>query len=429
MKGPRDVSHSYAVYMKYFRSKFVIFMLAVVLFHVGILLSDIIYLQYTRGVLNQGELPENNPNLKKMMDSTDNNIYRQQARLANKGSIRRAAGILSKSIDFLVIFSFFSHTLREQIMKRIKGYKSLIRINCSHIKEIDVNFMVLAFLVLGIKSTLFEWIFIKKQDVLDLAINLVVQVFRCIVIAPLLIWMFSSVYNKTSWGLVLSAYIATAALILIANCSDLIPETNKDLEVVPLSAFDKGLQSEIKRLKLTGKILWDSTDQPENAALVKTGSSRYIIILGNLLKYGREEFVSFIAHEIGHADDHSTEKKLLATVFGLGISCGLILSLVHFISPKYESKGISKFSVLVFVILSNVYIISSLVNMFHNNLGILAEMNADIYAKNLGYAPGLAFGLYKLSVENRSSLFHSQIFTHYVHDHPTISSRVRYLNK
>ncbi|KAI5184964.1 STE24 endopeptidase [Nematocida homosporus] len=404
------------------------FMVTAIIFHISIFLFEIGYLQYTRRVLGRQELPETNPALERLIGK-DQSVYKKQRDIANRGTWRRVCSILSTLIDFTVIVAFFSHRMREAIMKRLRGYRSLVRINCSHIREPDVNFLVGAFFILGTKATVLEWAFNKNDGVLDLIVRLGIQIFRCTVIAPILIWMFSSVYSKTKWGLVLSSYVAIVILILIVNCTSLVPDLTDDLEVVPPGVFGERVEGEIDRLGLRNKVFWDKSDQLENAALVKTGAARHVMIMGNLLKYGKEEFIAFVAHEIGHAVDYSTEKKLVATVFGLGLTCGGMLSTLHFISPKYEARGVSRFSVLAFAMLANIYIVSSMVNMFYNNLGILSEINADLYAKGLGYGRHLAKGLYALTVANNAPLFHSAPFTHYIQDHPTVSSRIGYLEK
>ncbi|KAI5170782.1 STE24 endopeptidase [Nematocida sp. LUAm3] len=429
MKETQNKSISYKLYRKYFGSKVVVFLLTASMFHIIIFLMEIGYLVNLGRKLTHNLVPDSeNEAMQTLMDEQEGS-FSTQAKIARNSILRRSFGILSKTIDFLVVFAFFSHPLREQIMKHTKKYKPIVRINCSHMKEEDMNYLILAFLILGGKTLLFEWIFSKARNITDLLISLCVHAFRCIIIAPFLIWLFSSVYKKAKLGLILSAYIAIVVLIVIVNCTDLLPDPTDEYEVVPSSTFGPKLQEEIIRLNLENKIYWDKNKTMDNAALVKTGASKHIVIMGNLLKYGKEEFISFVAHEIGHAVDHSTEKKLFVTVMGLGITCGIMIFLLHFLTPKYTARGVSKFSVLAFIMIANIYIASSLVNMFYNNLGILSEVNADMYAKSLGYSKPLANGLFHLSYQNNAPMFHSLLFTHYIHDHPTISSRISYLYK
>ncbi|KAI5189573.1 STE24 endopeptidase [Nematocida sp. AWRm77] len=426
MEEYKEDNGVYFVYNKYFKSRIIIGMVGVLICHVVIMFSEIVYLSYARILLGHNEAPGRNQAVQSMMESLPG-VFSSQRILATRGMFLRCIAILSKVGDFLVLLAFFSHQIRESIMARIRNRSSIIKINCSHIKEADVNFLVLALFCLGLKNMLADWAVSKKKDLVDLLVNLFILVFRCTIILPVLVWMFSSVYNKTRWGLVICAYAAMVLLIFIANCTNIIPDMLDDMEVIPHSIFGKKLGDEIERLNLKNKIYWDKSPQPENAALVKTGQNRYVIVLGDLIKYGKKEFVSFIAHEVGHADDYSTEKKLLATLATLGITCGAIVSVVHYITPKYESRGVSKFSVLVFVLLANMLMVSLLTNMVYKNLGILAEVNADLYAKALGFGAYLAKGLFHLTADNNGAMFHSLMYTHYMQDHPTIASRVSYL--
>lgn len=419
---------SYNIYTKYFKSKIIVFMLAAVAFYTSIFLWEIGYMLYVRSKMDRKEVPGDNTVLLDLLKKSEN-VFQQQKLIGTRSISRKIFAIFSRIADLIVILSFFSHGIREKIKRKLKKYRLLIKINCSHIKEVDVNLLVCTFFVLGCKSLLIEWSVSSNATALDLAVGFFALLFRSLVVVPFLIWMFSSVYNKTKWGLILSSYIAIVFLIFLANCTSILPEFDEEFEVVPHTLFKKSVQKEILRLNLKDRIFWDKSDQPENAALAKTGASRYIIIMGNLLKYGKKEFISFIVHEMGHADDHSTEKKLLVTVFGLGATCGGMILLLHVITPKYERRGTAKFSVLVFVMLANMYIFSNIINMFYNNLGILSEVNADIYAKSLGYGRSLGRGLYKITVDNDSPLFHSFLFTHYMQDHPSIDTRISYLNK
>lgn len=421
-------SAAYGAYRKYFRSKIIVFMLAAVMFHVLILFCEAVYCLYMSQKLGRGEAPGHTPLLLELMRKTGG-MFETQKSIETKSVFRRLTSILSKLIDFLVVLAFFSHPIRDAIMGEMKKHRSFIRINCSHIKEHEVNFLVLAIFVLSTKTIVLEWLLLRRSKVSDLLLNLAVNIFRCTIVAPLLIWLFSSVYNKTNWGLVVSAYAAAVTLIILVNCTEILPEPSEDYEVIPHEAFHPKVQSEIQRLGLRDRIFWDQTEEAENAALVKTGASRYIVVMGNLLKYGKQEFLSFITHEIGHADDQSTEKKLLATILSMGLTCAGLLLVLHFIGEKYTEKGVSRSLVLSFVILGNIYIMSSIINMFHNNLGILSEVNADLYAKHLGLGEALARGLFKLTADNNVPLFHFPIYTHYAQDHPSIATRIAYLTR
>jgi len=416
------------LYRKYFRSKIVSLMLATVLFHVGVLTCEICYLRFAQHRLGRENIPGENKPLLEMMRN-DNGVFRKQKMLASRSIKLKMVGICSKIFDFFVVMSFFSHRIRNKVMENIRTKKNVIRINCSHIREADINFMILVFFLIGLKNIVLAWAFSSILRPSDLMLNFLILVFRCFVIAPVMIWLFSSVYNKARWGLVLCAYVAVVVLMYLANFTDIAVDNHDSYEIIPHKVFGKRLGDEIVRLNLKNKIFWDRSANFENAALVKTGASRYIVVVGDLIKYGEKEFLGFIAHEVGHADDLSTEKKLFYSIFTIGITCAGILSTVYFLTPKYTSRGVSRFSVLAFVVLANTYIFSLITDMFQNNIGIHVEVNADIYAKTLGFGTALGVGLYKLSAGSKTMMFHSPIYTHYLEDHPSIASRVGYLIK
>ncbi|EHY64607.1 STE24 endopeptidase [Nematocida ausubeli] len=423
-------SHSYKVYTLYFRSRLVMFMLSLFVFHIIIVSYEIFFLLYCKVKLDERMLPEQNPALFELMKGTRQiNVFKMQAKLSLKWAIRRAQGIFSKLIDYILIIVFFSHKIRQGIMKYTNRYKGLVQIRSSHMPVKDANFICLIFLAMGIKSVIGEWITKSRSDVTDLLVGTLIQLVKYLIFCPIFIWLFSSVYNKTRNGLIFASYIAIVVLILVANCTTIISEPLDGLEKIPAKELGPELYRELVRMNLDEKIFWDQAAEGENAALVRTGAARYIIVMGNLLKYGQKEFASFIAHEVGHADDSSTEKKLLATVIGLGLSCGLMVAILRIITPKFEQHDVPRFSVVLFLLLANIHIFSGLTNMFYNNLSILSEVNADLYAKNLGFGETLASGLYKLVVDSGNLLFHSTIYTYYAQDHPVVAARIAYLNK
>ncbi|KAH9387362.1 STE24 endopeptidase [Nematocida major] len=421
-------SRSYKAYRLYFNSRLIVFMLSIFVFHVLIVFCEVAYMLYCRSALLRQKLPRMDAYLIKLVNSTKNvDVFRTQAKVAKNWASRRGWGIVSQTFDLIVIVSFFSHDIRTKIMQYTRRFKGIVRINSSHMSVEDSNFLCLALLAMGVKSVLSGWVATSKQDSIDLLLNVFIQMIRCLILCPVIVWLFSSVYNKVKYGLLFAAYVSITVLILVSNCTSLIPESLDTLDTIPAKELGSVLYEELVRLNLQDRIFWIQDAPSENAALVKTGSSRYIIVMGNLIKFGVKEFVSFIAHEVGHADDHSTEKKLLASIVGMGITCGVLVGILHVITPKYARRGVSKFSVLAFLILANMYVFSNVTNMFHNNLCILSEVNADLYAKRLGFGKSLATGLYKLIVENRAPLFHSTIYSYYAQDHPTVSSRIAYL--
>lgn len=432
MKGPthKIERDSVSFYRKYLKSRIIIFMVSLIIFHMVILGAESIFMFYAGYRLNQNRIPEENIPLSKIMSGSRKRqeIFQSQSKISVRLGVRRIGGIFSKFLDLLIIGSFFSDGVRDRLMVYVKKFKGIIRINSSHLSDYDNSYICITFLLLGLKSVISGWIS-SRRDFTDLSVSIFIQVFKSFIILPIVIWLFSSIYNKTRFSLIISAYVSLIILILITNCTSLISDGVENLEQIPTRELGDVLYNELVRMKLDDRIFWDKNSKGENAALVKTGSTRYIIIIGNLLKYGKDEFISFIAHEVGHADDFSTEKKLFGSVLGLAVTCAGIVWLIRSLCPRFREKGVSDFSVVVFLLLGNIYIFSGLFNMFYNNLYILSEINADMYAKKLGFGKTLGDGLYKLMVDNGAPLFHSTVYTYYAQDHPTVASRVEYLNK
>lgn len=415
------------LYNRYFRSRLVSLFLALAFFHIGILMLEALNSVWAHYKLASGEKPSKDSALYGIISDR-----KEFKRIQEKGAIlsvkKSSLGIIDKMIDVFLVVMFFSHSLRKRAMRGIRRYKSFVRVNCSHIKEADVNLIVFVLFVLGLKSIVLEFVQ-KKKVVIDLIVPTMALVFRCVLVAPLIIWIFSSVYYKTRWFLVAAGYLSVLILMFIVNCTAILGDVEPGVVNVPYTAFPKTIRAEIERLHLKDRIFWhqDAKGTTPNAALVKAGSSRYVLILGNLVKYGEKEFYSFVAHEIGHADDLSTEKKMAATTISMGLSCGIILGLAKVLTPKYHAMGVSKFTTLFFIFMAHQYIMNSALKMFLNNLGILSEIKADLYAKRLGFGKDLAWGLFKLSVSTKSYIFPSSLYTHYAQDHPAISTRIEYL--
>ncbi len=110
-------------------------------------------------------------------------------------------------------------------------------------------------------------------------------------IFPILIWIFSSVYSKTKYFFIIAGYLSVIILMFLVNCTSILGDVQEKTVKIPYKTFPKKIQAEIKRLNLQDRIFWnEDPDLEENAALVKAGKHRYIIVTGNLSKYGKEEF-------------------------------------------------------------------------------------------------------------------------------------------
>jgi Zn-dependent protease with chaperone function len=425
--GAEKHSLSYILYQKYFKSRFVSFLFVLAVLHVAILMSELVHGFYIRRALQSGQLPPKGSatyGITKDLDA----FRRIQTRGVSSDAKRVVMDMLDKTIHTSLIVTFFSHSLRKRTMRLTRRYHSFVRVHCSHIKETDVNFMTLVLFTTGLKSILME-LFFNGRSIVETLIPIVILLFRCVFVIPLVIWLFSSVYHKTRWFLILSGYAAVMALMFLVNCTSVLGDVPPDAVNIPYDTFPRNVQSEIKRLGLGDRIYWqkDTKAGTPNAALVKAGSRRFILVIGDLAKYGRSEFNSFVTHEIGHADDLSTEKKMVATALYMGVSCFVILALSHCLIPKYHTMGVSRFTTLFFIFMAYQYVINNALKMFLNNLGILSEVNADLYARGLGYGSPLAKGLFKLSMSTKSYIFPLKIYTHYAQDHPSIYTRVEYL--
>jgi Zn-dependent protease with chaperone function len=414
-------------YYTYFKQRIVTLLMVIVLVHLSVLFYEAFNSVYNHYTME--EKVRRSPGIVKHTEDIGKLVSLQAS-----GSIlfsrKRLVDVFDKLIDLVVVVCFFSHGIRRAIMRRLREYKTFVRVNCTHIKEPDVNFMICAIFVMGVKALILEFL-AKSKSISELVVPGVALVFRCLFLSPILIWMFSSVYNKTRWLLIASGYISVLVLIFLVNFTGVFGDVEPGYVQIPSEVFSDKLRSEIERLRLTERIFWSGSEDSElpNAALVKAGASRYVVVVGNLISFGKEQFESFIAHEIGHADDLSTEKKMAGIFCSLGISATLILTFTKALTPKYHSRGVSRFTTLFFIFMAHQYIISNLLRMFSNNLSILAEVNADLYAKSLGYGSALSSGLLALAAKTKSYIFPSFLYTHYAQDHPSISTRVEYLSK
>ncbi|TBU18626.1 hypothetical protein CWI38_0235p0040 [Hamiltosporidium tvaerminnensis] len=214
------------------------------------------------------------------------------------------------------------------------------------------------------------------------------------------------------------------------NIHDMIKKNDVNLNIfekVDIEKLEKTLKDTVNKYNLNGKIYQEKNDTGLPNGKTCGHFNKYIIFL-----YGRDpEDTSkichgILAHEIGHVEDVSCLKKNCFNIFTTLVECSVALLTYTNILPLYSDK-ISEFT--AFSILSLIYIqtLHQIIETSHNLVARRTEVNADKFAKNLGYGENVIKELFYL--EHKSCLYpwNSNLYCLLKKVHPSLYSRQKWL--
>lgn len=159
-----------------------------------------------------------------------------------------------------------------------------------------------------------------------------------------------------------------------------------------------------------------------NAFFSGFGKVRDVVLFDTLLdKLSKEEVLSVLAHELGHAQHKDVQKMMVRNIFVMGLYCFLFAGIYEFYGQSFA------YSLLLFSILSQP--INILIGIYFNYLSRKAEYRADAFSSKVYDGGHMICALKVLARENFSNLSPHPLYVSLHYSHPTISQRIEALRE
>ncbi len=248
-----------------------------------------------------------------------------------------------------------------------------------------------------------------------------------------LLYVLYTAFVENLWLFIASAWGALAVIqvvLFVLNTKVFVKLFNK---LTPLPEGE--LRSEIEAL--AGRVgfnvraisVMDASKRSTklNAFLGGLGKTREVVLFDTLLeKLNREEILSVLAHELGHAVHKDAPRMLGMQIVISGIYAALIGFILQ--SPALaQAFGLSGihfgFSVVLFGILSGP--LDLLLSLPFNAIVRRAEYAADAFAAKLAGAPAAVSALRLLAQENLANLNPHPLYVLLHATHPPIPERMK----
>lgn len=248
-------------------------------------------------------------------------------------------------------------------------------------------------------------------------------------IIPTLYFIQNKLLKIYSTQLITACYLA----YFVKAISELLSLDDVNLEAmkkVDIKTFSQEVQSYLKERGLEERVYSEKgkAEGSLNAALVGWGVFERIEIYGKHDDLSDRELESILMHEIGHSQDYSLVKKIIALFTIKLIEMYIIIKIYKVVSEKFSDDVISKngaFFALLFIYL---LFINRWLFVFHKLTSQTSEANADSIAKEHGYGIELANVLYNITINSTYLIRSTQLFNILKSYHPTIYSRVENLS-
>jgi STE24 endopeptidase len=159
-----------------------------------------------------------------------------------------------------------------------------------------------------------------------------------------------------------------------------------------------------------------------NAFFSGFGKVKDVVLFDTLLdKLSKEEVLSVLAHELGHAQHKDVQKMMVRNIFVMGLYCFLFAGIYEFYGQSFA------YSLLLFSILSQP--INILIGVYFNYLSRKAEYRADAFSSKVYDGGHMICALKVLARENFSNLNPHPLYVSLHYSHPTIGQRIEALRE
>jgi STE24 endopeptidase len=213
----------------------------------------------------------------------------------------------------------------------------------------------------------------------------------------------------------------------------ILPLFNK-LEELPQGELRSKLESLLKEvsfpLSKLSVINASKRNSKGNAFFSGMGKVKNIVLYDTLMDLlTPNEITAVLAHEIGHYKlKHTFRNYLTQSIGALTFSITILL----FLQPNFtayllpsDSNNLVNQVILIFLIFSTLSFYPTLLNLKTSRK---YELEADLYASNLGYASDLISGLNKLSSHAKSNPLPHGLYVSLYYSHPPTKVRTERLN-
>ncbi len=248
-----------------------------------------------------------------------------------------------------------------------------------------------------------------------------------------LLYFLYSTFIEQLWLFIVLAWSALSVLIVVLfvlNTKIFVKLFNK-LTPLPEGELREEIESLASRVGFNVRAIsvMDASKRSTklNAFFSGLGKTREVVLFDTLIeKLNKDEILSVLAHELGHAVHRDVPRLMGVQIVVLGVYAALIGFILQ--SPALAQEfGLSGvhfgFSLILFGILSEP--LDLLISLAGNAISRRAEYAADAFAAQWAGAPATSNALRILAQENLANLNPHPFYVLLHYDHPPIPQRLR----
>lgn len=353
------------------------------------------------------------------------------------GGAQRRALSLRTALIAEIVFGFVAvsciiKSIRQRIFRVTKYVWTLAKYAASHAtaeyKEVQFLTVLLAITLLtapdvGIPERLY--MFLGKGRL----IVVLVYLFLIVLVFPFFILAVFKLFRIFGSSMIIACYMAYVLEFLFTVFSGDDVDLTK-MRQISIANFSPTVQHMIQSSNLENRVYVEiEPSENPNAALVSWGSYERIEIYGKFLNFKPQEFEAVLLHEIAHSKNESLLFKNFVGVFTVLLEMALMVYLYILIENDHDEDDMSVPA--TFIALYVIYFCSfkRWIDVLNRLTSQIAEMEADIIARNQSYGPQLANVLFKISMKTLNYIQAGTVYNMLKSDHPTIYQRIEYLGK
>lgn len=331
-------------------------------------------------------------------------------------------------IGLTMYFYLFSNKKsRSYIINICKAKMNILKTKSLNCKRVEINFLVI-FVILCI-CTAYGNAIVKLFGSQFNNIVFEILFYLCLfgAILPFFLILICNLFKIFGSKLIIAYYIT----FYIKATAEFFTQDDINLdefERVNIKNYSRTIRDYLKERSLENKIFQEKHKSDSiNAALVGWGKYEHIEIYGKHNHFTDDEFEAILMHELGHSQDYSLHKKIIALYIIKGIEFCLIMWLWNSVTDKYVDSNISKIPTFLFLLIVYEMYLNRYLMIIHKLTSQKAEINADLIAKRHGFGVNLAKVLFKITIQSNEPIQYTILYNSLKSFHPTILQRIEYL--
>lgn len=329
----------------------------------------------------------------------------------------------------LILYLFYKESTQKRLVNACDCRMNIMGSNDFYCSRTEINFIVVFLTTVLFTAYGNAFMRLLGKDFDTVASKFMFYLLMFTVILPFIIALLYNLFrifgDKLIYAFYITFYIKATAEFFTQEEID-----KTEFSRVNIQDYSQEVRNYLNERHLESKVFQEKVKTDSiNAALVGWGKHEHIEIYGNHGNFTDREFEAVLMHEIGHSQDYSLHKKVLALYIIKGCEFALILWLWKTASKEEENEVFSRTGIfLVFLIIYEMYL-NKYFMVFHKLTSQNAEINADIIAKKHGFGTDLGYVLFKITVDAKEPIDYTFLYNAFKSFHPTIVRRVEYLNK